>query len=81
MIFFSKKNFQSPLTVLRGPIVHEVHQKINSWIYQVVLIFSPFCQNMFLVPTLDVTFSIGPCYFQLSPCTYHCFQRVMVVIH
>ncbi|XP_073225139.1 probable alpha-mannosidase At5g13980 isoform X2 [Cicer arietinum] len=29
-----KPNGKSPLTVLRGPIVHEVHQKINSWIYQ-----------------------------------------------
>lgn len=32
-------NEKSPLTVLRGPIVHEVHQKINSWIYQTTRLF------------------------------------------
>ncbi|KAI5404766.1 probable alpha-mannosidase At5g13980 [Lathyrus oleraceus] len=32
-------NKKSPLTVLRGPIVHEVHQKINSWIYQTTRLF------------------------------------------
>ncbi|XP_061344400.1 probable alpha-mannosidase At5g13980 [Gastrolobium bilobum] len=30
---------KSPLTVLRGPIVHEVHQEINSWIYQTTRLY------------------------------------------
>ncbi|XP_057730935.1 probable alpha-mannosidase At5g13980 [Arachis stenosperma] len=30
-----KSDRKSPLTVFRGPIVHEVHQKISSWIYQI----------------------------------------------
>ncbi|KAK8465738.1 hypothetical protein PHAVU_009G161600 [Phaseolus vulgaris] len=33
------KNSQSPLTVFRGPIVHEVHQQINSWIYQTTRLY------------------------------------------
>ena len=28
--------FQAPFTVFRGPLLDEVHQRINSWIYQVV---------------------------------------------
>lgn len=34
-----KPDVESPLTVLRGPIVHEVHQKINSWIYQTTRLY------------------------------------------
>lgn len=30
---------KSPLTVFRGPIVHEVHQQINSWIYQTTRLY------------------------------------------
>ncbi|CAJ1974897.1 unnamed protein product [Sphenostylis stenocarpa] len=32
-------NGKSPLTVFRGPIVHEVHQQINSWIYQTTRLY------------------------------------------
>ncbi|RDY10272.1 putative alpha-mannosidase [Mucuna pruriens] len=32
-------NRKSPLTVFRGPIVHEVHQQINSWIYQTTRLY------------------------------------------
>lgn len=28
-----------PLKIIRGPLVHEVHQKFNPWIYQVVRLF------------------------------------------
>lgn len=28
---------QASLTVLRGPVVDEVHQQLNSWIYQVFI--------------------------------------------
>lgn len=31
---------QTPLTVLRGPLYDEVHQRIKSWIYQVVIFLS-----------------------------------------
>ncbi|KAK7410985.1 hypothetical protein VNO78_02279 [Psophocarpus tetragonolobus] len=34
-----KSNGKTPLTVFRGPIVHEVHQKIKSWIYQVTRLY------------------------------------------
>ncbi|KAK7316862.1 hypothetical protein RJT34_00622 [Clitoria ternatea] len=34
-----KSNRKFPLTILRGPIVHEVHQKINSWIYQTTRLY------------------------------------------
>ncbi|KAL1347182.1 hypothetical protein AAHE18_08G240200 [Arachis hypogaea] len=34
-----KSDRKSPLTVFRGPIVHEVHQKISSWIYQITRLY------------------------------------------
>nr|CAB3489901.1 unnamed protein product [Digitaria exilis] len=34
-----KTNSQVPLTVLRGPILDEVHQQINSWIYQITRVY------------------------------------------
>ncbi|XP_039823248.1 probable alpha-mannosidase At5g13980 isoform X5 [Panicum virgatum] len=34
-----KTDSQVPLTVLRGPIVDEVHQQINSWIYQITRVY------------------------------------------
>ncbi|XP_028229498.1 probable alpha-mannosidase At5g13980 [Glycine soja] len=34
-----KSNGKSPLTVFRGPIVHEVHQKISPWIYQTTRLY------------------------------------------
>ncbi|QCE14629.1 lysosomal alpha-mannosidase [Vigna unguiculata] len=37
--WFSFENFQSPLLVFRGPIVHEVHQQIHSWIYQTTRLY------------------------------------------
>jgi hypothetical protein len=32
-------DFQAPVTVLHGPIIDEVHQQINPWIYQVLYLF------------------------------------------
>ncbi|TKY73710.1 Alpha-mannosidase protein [Spatholobus suberectus] len=34
-----RSNGKAPLTIFRGPIVHEVHQKINSWIYQTTRLY------------------------------------------
>ncbi|KAK7282128.1 hypothetical protein RIF29_10693 [Crotalaria pallida] len=34
-----KSHGEFPLTVVLGPIVHEVHQKINSWIYQTTRLY------------------------------------------
>ncbi|KAK7350740.1 hypothetical protein VNO77_09651 [Canavalia gladiata] len=34
-----RSHVKPPLTVLRGPIVHEVHQKISSWIYQTTRLY------------------------------------------
>lgn len=31
---------QVPVTILRGPLLDEVHQNINSWIYQVVTLIN-----------------------------------------
>ncbi|KAF6170845.1 hypothetical protein GIB67_015797 [Kingdonia uniflora] len=28
-----------PLKIIRGPLVHEVHQQFNPWIYQVIILF------------------------------------------
>lgn len=30
---------QTPLTVVHGPIIDELHQQINSWIYQVIICY------------------------------------------
>jgi hypothetical protein len=38
-------NFKVPLTVLRGPILDEVHQQINSWIYQVMRMTNTFLNH------------------------------------
>ncbi|KAF7840227.1 putative alpha-mannosidase [Senna tora] len=34
-----KSEGKFPLTVLKGPIIHEVHQQINSWIYQTTRLY------------------------------------------
>ncbi|PON67227.1 Glycoside hydrolase [Parasponia andersonii] len=34
-----KSEQQVPLTVFRGPILDEVHQRVNSWIYQVTRVY------------------------------------------
>ncbi|KAJ6837233.1 putative alpha-mannosidase isoform X1 [Iris pallida] len=37
--FHIKSDIQVPLTVLQGPIVDEVHQQINPWIYQITRVY------------------------------------------
>ncbi|KAJ4960967.1 hypothetical protein NE237_020877 [Protea cynaroides] len=44
---------QGTLTVLRGPIVDEVHQRINPWIYQVTRVYKA-------KEHAEVEFSVGP---------------------
>ncbi|XP_042519193.1 alpha-mannosidase At3g26720-like [Macadamia integrifolia] len=44
---------QDTLTVLRGPILDEVHQRINPWIYQVTRVYKA-------KEHAEVEFSIGP---------------------
>ncbi|CAL9037049.1 probable alpha-mannosidase At5g13980 [Musa acuminata AAA Group] len=42
-----------PLTILQGPLLHEVHQQISSWIYQVTRIYKT-------KEHLEVEFIVGP---------------------
>ncbi|WJX41060.1 alpha-mannosidase [Trifolium repens] len=54
-------NVTSPLTVLRGPIVHEVHQQINSWIYQTTRLFKgkEHAEVEFIVGPIPIDNGIG----------------------
>ncbi|KAL9458064.1 hypothetical protein AB3S75_007006 [Citrus x aurantiifolia] len=51
--FFIKSEGQVPLTVMRGPILDEVHQKINEWIYQVTRLYKG-------KEHVEVEFIVGP---------------------
>ncbi|KAL3716238.1 hypothetical protein ACJRO7_007923 [Eucalyptus globulus] len=42
-----------PLTILRGPLVDEVHQRINSWIYQITRVYKK-------KEHVEVEFTVGP---------------------
>ncbi|GLJ25232.1 hypothetical protein SUGI_0482830 [Cryptomeria japonica] len=42
-----------PLTIMSGPLVHEVHQQFNSWIYQVTRLYKD-------KEHAEVEFTIGP---------------------
>ncbi|KAK6153871.1 hypothetical protein DH2020_013510 [Rehmannia glutinosa] len=46
-------NFQIPLTVFRGPLFDEVHQMINSWIYQITRVYKE-------KEHAEVEFIVGP---------------------
>ncbi|KAK2983332.1 hypothetical protein RJ640_016070, partial [Escallonia rubra] len=46
-------NSQTPLTILRGPLYDEVHQKINSWIYQITRVYKE-------KDHAEVEFTVGP---------------------
>lgn len=48
-----KTEGQVPFTVLRGPILDEVHQKISSWIYQVTRVYKG-------KEHAEVEFTVGP---------------------
>uniref|UniRef100_A0A5B7A9H0 Alpha-mannosidase n=1 Tax=Davidia involucrata TaxID=16924 RepID=A0A5B7A9H0_DAVIN len=44
---------QTPFTVLRGPLLDEVHQRINSWIYQITRVYKE-------KEHAEVEFTVGP---------------------
>ncbi|KAG8482418.1 hypothetical protein CXB51_024080 [Gossypium anomalum] len=51
--FSIKSENQTPLTVVRGPLLDEVHQQLNSWISQVTRVYKG-------KEHAEVEFSIGP---------------------
>ncbi|GMJ04370.1 hypothetical protein like AT3G26720 [Hibiscus trionum] len=51
--FSIKSENQTPLTVMRGPLLDEVHQQLNSWISQVTRVYKE-------KEHAEVEFSIGP---------------------
>ncbi|XP_062168660.1 probable alpha-mannosidase At5g13980 [Alnus glutinosa] len=48
-----KSEGKVPLTVLRGPLLDEVHQRINPWIYQITRVYK-------VKEHAEVEFTIGP---------------------
>ncbi|KAJ6338870.1 hypothetical protein OIU76_008351 [Salix suchowensis] len=48
-----KPQYQAPLTVMRGPLLDEVHQQLNSWISQVTRVYKG-------KEHAEVEFTIGP---------------------
>ncbi|XP_058102936.1 alpha-mannosidase At3g26720-like [Magnolia sinica] len=48
-----KSEGKVPLTVLRGPLLDEVHQKINSWIYQISRVYKG-------KEHAEIEFTVGP---------------------
>ncbi|KAK4747701.1 hypothetical protein SAY87_014287 [Trapa incisa] len=53
MTYPIKSDEKSPLTVIRGPLLDEVHEKINSWVSQVTRIYKD-------KEHAEVEFTIGP---------------------
>ncbi|RVW45250.1 putative alpha-mannosidase [Vitis vinifera] len=51
--FVIKPEEESPLTVMRGPLLDEVHQRINPWIYQVTRLYKG-------KEHAEVEFAVGP---------------------
>ncbi|XP_023924146.1 alpha-mannosidase At3g26720 [Quercus suber] len=51
--FLVESEHQDPLTVLRGPVLDEVHQQVNPWISQITRVFKG-------KEHAEVEFSIGP---------------------
>ncbi|XP_062197147.1 probable alpha-mannosidase At5g13980 [Phragmites australis] len=51
-----KTEGQAPLTVLRGPILDEVHQQINSWIYQINRVYKgkDYVETEFIVGPIPI---------------------------
>ncbi|KQJ88370.1 hypothetical protein BRADI_4g17308v3 [Brachypodium distachyon] len=47
---------QVPLTILRGPILDEVHQQINSWIYQITRVYKgkDYVETEFIIGPIPV---------------------------
>ncbi|XP_075661819.1 putative alpha-mannosidase At5g13980 [Castanea sativa] len=48
-----KSNNKAPFTVFRGPLLDEVHQRINSWIYQITRVYKG-------KEHVEVEFMVGP---------------------
>lgn len=48
-----KSDYQAPLTILRGPLLDEVHQQLNSWVSQITRIYKG-------KEHAEVEFTIGP---------------------
>ncbi|XP_042500282.1 alpha-mannosidase At3g26720-like isoform X3 [Macadamia integrifolia] len=48
-----KNEAQDPLTVLRGPVLDEIHQHINPWIYQITRVYNE-------KDHAEVEFTVGP---------------------
>ncbi|XP_010249229.1 PREDICTED: alpha-mannosidase At3g26720-like [Nelumbo nucifera] len=59
--FSSASEGQAPLTILRGPIVDEVHQQINPWIYQTTRVYKErdHAEVEFIVGPIPVDDGIG----------------------
>lgn len=51
--FLLKPEEEAPLTVIRGPVMDEVHQQINSWIFQITRLFKD-------KEHVEVEFTVGP---------------------
>ncbi|KAM0866243.1 hypothetical protein ACQ4PT_042745 [Festuca glaucescens] len=51
-----KTSGQVPLTILRGPILDEVHQRINSWIYQITRVYKgkDYVETEFIIGPIPV---------------------------
>ncbi|KQJ88371.1 alpha-mannosidase At3g26720 [Brachypodium distachyon] len=51
-----KTDGQVPLTILRGPILDEVHQQINSWIYQITRVYKAkdYVETEFIIGPIPV---------------------------
>ncbi|KAK1259243.1 hypothetical protein QJS04_geneDACA021793 [Acorus gramineus] len=56
-----KPDSQVPLTVLRGPLLDEVHQRINPWIYQITRVYKEkeHAEFEFIVGPIPVDDNIG----------------------
>ncbi|OIW19935.1 hypothetical protein TanjilG_30849 [Lupinus angustifolius] len=56
-----KSHGVSTLTVFRGPIMHEVHQKINSWIYQITRLYKgkEHAEVEFIVGPIPINDGVG----------------------
>ncbi|KAK1281470.1 hypothetical protein QJS10_CPB22g00482 [Acorus calamus] len=56
-----KPDSQVPLTVLRGPLLDEVHQRINPWIYQITRVYKEkeHAEFEFIVGPIPVDDKIG----------------------
>ncbi|KAK8652112.1 hypothetical protein V6N13_061134 [Hibiscus sabdariffa] len=59
--YSTKPDDQASFTVLRGPILDEVHQRINSWIYQITRVYKEkeYAEFEFTVGPIPINDGIG----------------------